>query len=112
MTAIVQRPARTVDDVVATMTQIERTLPSSDGVWWFNHLYLRVTLGVRAAIGGAAIFHDPHFLDRLDVVFGNLYFYALAAGDSSPNQAPPAWRPRCSSGMRRAWRRCSSRSRG
>ncbi len=93
MTAIVQRPARTVDDVVATMTQIERTLPSSDGVWWFNHLYLRVTLGVRAAIGGAAIFHDPHFLDRLDVVFGNLYFDALAAGDSSPNQAPPAWRP-------------------
>ena len=27
MTAIVQRPARTVDDVVATMMQIERTLP-------------------------------------------------------------------------------------
>jgi hypothetical protein len=93
VTTIVQRPARRVDDVVATMTQIERTLPSSDGVWWFNHLYLRVTLGVRAALAGAAVFKDPSFLDRLDVVFGNLYFDALAAGDSDPDRAPPAWRP-------------------
>jgi len=91
MPTLIQR-AQTVDEVVATMTRLEQTLPRTDGVWWFNHLYLRVTLGVRAAIGSTT-FEDPRFLDRLDVTFGNLYFDAMSAGDGNPDAAPAAWRP-------------------
>jgi Family of unknown function (DUF5995) len=77
--------------VIALMTSIEQTLPAPDGVRWFNHLYLRVTRAVQAAAVKA--FRDPEFLARLDVVFGNLYFSAVAAGDADPAGAPPAWRP-------------------
>jgi hypothetical protein len=91
MPSLVQR-VQTVDEVVATMTRLEEALPRSDGLWWFNHLYLRVTLGVRSAIGSTA-FGDPRFLDRLDVAFGNLYFDAVSAGDANPDAAPPAWKP-------------------
>jgi len=89
---IVDQPAATIDDVVARMTAIEQALQPTDGVRWFNHLYLRVTLGVRTAMAGQT-FHDPQFLDRLDVTFANLYFDAVGAGDRDPNAAPPAWRP-------------------
>jgi hypothetical protein len=87
------RPVSTIDEVVAAMTALEQALPPSDGVRWFNHLYLRVTLGVRTTIAGATTFHDPQFLDRLDVAFANLYFDALRANDQPSPAAPPAWRP-------------------
>jgi hypothetical protein len=61
-------------------------------VWWFNRLYLRVTHAVRGAVT-TTTFRDPAFLERLDVVFANLYFDAVAAGDADPRAAPPAWRP-------------------
>ena len=86
------RPARTVDDVVAMMTHIDAALPDSDGVKWFNRLYLRVTVSVRRAVGDAQ-FADPPFLSELDVIFGNLYFVALAAGENDIRRAPAAWRP-------------------
>jgi hypothetical protein len=90
---ILARRVSTIDDVIAVMTAIEEALPPGDGVRWFNHLYRRVTLGVRATIAGAGAFGDPQFLDRLDVAFANLYFDALRAGGSDPAAAPPAWRP-------------------
>jgi len=88
-----RRPARSLDDVIAMMTAIDQALPDSDGVKWFNRLYLRVTAAVNAAVGTAEAFHDPVFLRTLDVVFANLYFDAAAAGDADPRQAPAAWRP-------------------
>jgi hypothetical protein len=87
-----RRRASSIADVVDIMTALERELPTSDGVWWFNHLYLRVTLAVRTAVT-TTTFRDPAFLERLDVVFANLYFDALAVGDVDPGAAPPAWRP-------------------
>ena len=93
LTDVLAHPASTIDDVVSMMTAIEQTLPPGDGVRWFNHLYLRVTLGVRAAMAGASAFHDPQYLDRLDVAFANLYFDALRANAGNPADAPPAWRP-------------------
>jgi len=93
LTAILGRaPVHTVDDAVALMTAIDELLPDSDGVKWFNRLYLRVTVNVRAAIGGAA-FNDVPFLTLLDVVFANLYFSALAAASVDVAAAPSAWRP-------------------
>ena len=94
LTAILtRRPASSIDEVVATMTAIDAALPASDGLKWFNRLYLDVTLEVRTAVGAAAAFEDPAFLARLDVVFANLYFDAAAAGSRTPSAAPPAWRP-------------------
>lgn len=75
------------------MTAIEQALPISDGLWWFNHLYLRVTLSVRTAMNTSTAFGDAAFLQRLDIIFANLYFDAVAAGDADPGGAPPAWRP-------------------
>jgi hypothetical protein len=88
-----RRPAKTIDDVVSMMTDVSTTLPDTDGVKWFNHLYMQVTLGVRAVVGDGRAFRDPSFLARLDVVFANLFFDAVAAGQDDPAKAPPAWRP-------------------
>jgi hypothetical protein len=94
LTAILaRRPATSIGDVVALMSAIDAALPSSDGLKWFNRLYLSVTIEVRKAVGDAGAFHDPEFLSRLDVVFANLYFDAAAAGSRAPAAAPPAWRP-------------------
>ena len=85
-------PVESIDEAIALMTAIDETLADTDGVKWFNRLYLRVTLSVRDAVHGAQ-FHDPAFLTKLDVVFANLYFSALAGGCVDSSGAPSAWRP-------------------
>jgi hypothetical protein len=92
-TILSAKPVTSIEQAVGLMSAIDAALPLSDGVRWFNHLYLRVTLAVRTAMGQAQGFHDPAFLDCLDVVFANLYFDAIAAADGNPSAAPPAWRP-------------------
>jgi len=84
--------AATVADVVDIMTAMDRELSDSDGLWWFNRLYLRVTLSVRTAVN-TTTFRDPAFIERLDVLFANLYFDAVTTGTSDPRRAPSAWRP-------------------
>ena len=42
---------------------------------------------------GGAKFNDAAFLTKLDVVFANLYFSALAAASTDIGAAPSAWRP-------------------
>src|SRR5215211_3310272 len=85
-------PIASIDAAIAVMNAIDATLPDDDGVKWFNHLYLGVTLGIGGAVGGYE-FQDPTFITNLDVVFANLYFSALAAGVADPDAAPSAWRP-------------------
>jgi hypothetical protein len=86
------RRATTITEVVDIMEMLDRELSDADGLWWFNRLYLRVTLAVRSAVT-TTTFRDPAFLERLDVVFANLCFDAVAAGDTDPLAAPSAWRP-------------------
>ena len=81
-----------IDEVLSIMTAIDRLLPDSDGLKWFNHLYLRVTESVRQAVGDTA-FRDARFMSELDVVFANLYFAAVTAGEVDIRRAPSAWRP-------------------
>ena len=50
-------PVSSIDEVLSIMTAIDRLLPDSDGLKWFNRLYLRVTQSVRRAVGSTA-FHD------------------------------------------------------
>jgi len=84
--------AATVGDAVDIMTGLDRSLPDSDGLKWFNRLYLQVTLAVRDA-ATTTTFRDPAFLAALDVVFANLYFDAVAAAEADASRAPAAWRP-------------------
>jgi hypothetical protein len=88
----VGRRAASVDEVIEIMSALDRELTNNDGVWWFNRLYLRVTLAVRDAVQ-TSTFHDARFMERLDILFANLYFDAVAAGDRQWRDAPPAWRP-------------------
>ena len=85
-------PVHSIEEVIAIMQVIDRELPDTDGVKWFNRLYLRVTTSVGAAVG-TRTFNDTAFMTKLDVVFANQYFSALAAGSTDVRRAPSAWRP-------------------
>ena len=89
---IARRPARSIDEVVDLLNDIDAALPATDGLKWFNHLYLSVTEAVRTAVVGGT-WNDAPWLTQLDVVFANLYFDALAAGSMDPDAAPAAWTP-------------------
>lgn len=67
----------TIGDVIELMTSIDNALPESDGVKWFNQLYLVVTRKVDSEPTDA--WQDSAWLERLDVVFAGLYFDALRA---------------------------------
>jgi uncharacterized protein DUF5995 len=89
--ATVAQPPKTIDEVIARMESIKRSLQRTDGVAYFNRLYLAVTRGVHNGVLKMT-FEDQEFLSRLDVVFGNLYFEALADWDAR-RECPAAWRP-------------------
>ncbi len=75
-----------IDDVLSIMTAIDSSLPDSDGVKWFNRLYLQVTRSLKQAVN-PPVFRDARFMSELDVVFANPYFAAIAAGDMDPSRA-------------------------
>ena len=64
-------PASSIDSALTLMTAIDGCLPDSDGLKWFNRLYLRVTRAVRETLAGPS-FRDARFMSELDVVFANL----------------------------------------
>jgi len=77
LAAIVSAPApATIADVIARMRAIDGLLPDSDGLKWFNKLYLMVTHQVDENPPGGA-WQDPTWLLHLDVVFAGLYFSAI-----------------------------------
>ena len=85
-------PASSIDHVIGLMSSIDGSLAAGDGVAWFNKLYQRVTERVAVAIADG-IFENPTFIDRLDVVFANLYFDALQAFLIDRATVPRAWTP-------------------
>ncbi len=74
------------------MRAIEAAEMPSDGVACFSRLYRQVTEGVNARLT-ARSFADPRFLERLDVVFADLFFVAYDAFQRDPAQTPRAWLP-------------------
>jgi hypothetical protein len=80
----------TIEDVISVMQQIDQALADSDGLKWFNRLYMMVTqeVDLHPPTGG---WKDPAWLMKLDVVFADFYFKALAAFLSSSSDAPNAW---------------------
>jgi len=89
---LARRPANTVAEVLQMMTGIDQLVPDTDGLKWFNHLYLAVTTAIRDSLA-TTTFNDPAWIEQLDVVFANLYFNALALGEVDVLAAPAAWQP-------------------
>ena len=84
--------ATTIPEVIARLCAIEAAAAPSDGVVCFARLYRQVTEGVNAQLAGGS-FADPRFLERLDVVFANLFFGAVEANAHDPARTPAAWAP-------------------
>jgi hypothetical protein len=87
--AAVRTPPLTIPDVLQTMQTIEATCIDTDGLKWFNWLYLQVTQAVEARVSSGG-FSDPDWLAALDVQFATLYFSALASSLSG-DQTPGCW---------------------
>ena len=45
-TLLLQAPANSIEEVLGIMDAIEQGLPSSDGLWWFNHLNRDLPSGI------------------------------------------------------------------
>ena len=88
----VGRQSASVGAVIARMEAILEPLPRRDGVASFTRLYLEVTRAVQTELESAT-FADPAFLEKLDIVFADLFFDALEAHESGPGDAPRAWAP-------------------
>jgi hypothetical protein len=86
----VQTEAQTIADVLQILGAIDAACADTDGLKWFNWLYLQVTQAVetRVAAGG---FNDPAWLAQLDVQFARLYFSALKLSLSGED-TPGCWR--------------------
>jgi hypothetical protein len=83
-----------VPGVVEIMQTIDSTCADTDGLKWFNGLYLQVTLAVQARVnnpGSAAqALAQPGWIAALDVAFAGFYFAALRAALTAGN-APGCW---------------------
>jgi Family of unknown function (DUF5995) len=85
-------PARDVDQVIERMHLLDDWLPQGDGFWWFNKLYLRMTLAIRTALHESR-FQNPEFVVSWDVAFAQLYFQAVRLASSGSAELPRAWVP-------------------
>ena len=85
-------PPSTVPAVIARLDVIRSTSARSDGVACFARLYGDVTEGVATELAKSS-FANRAFLERLDIVFANLFFDALDTNLRSPAATPPAWMP-------------------
>jgi hypothetical protein len=79
----------TIGQVIQVMQQIDDCIASSDGLKWFNRLYLSVTQQVDLQPFGS--WKDPSWLVSLDVVFAGFYFRALAGFLSGDPSVPSSW---------------------
>ena len=74
------------------MQALGESLQPQDGVRRFNELYLAVTVELARAQAESTTFEDAAFMSRLDVVFADLYFEAVAA-DGGRRRIGRAWAP-------------------
>jgi hypothetical protein len=87
---IASGPVDSIPDVVAAFEAIDALLPQSDGLRWFNWLYLQVTKAVDQSVG-AGNWERPEWIARLDVRFARLYLDALAGTTATGQNAPQCW---------------------
>ena len=84
-------PITTIAEAIGLMKRIDALLPGSDGLKWFNRLYMLVTQQVESSppLGG---WKDAAWLTRLDVIFAGLYFAAISQWSTNPAQTPSSWK--------------------
>lgn len=75
---IAATPVNSIPDVIAVLETIDAQLPNTDGLKWFNWLYLTVTSAMNTAVSSMT-WQDAAWLSALDVVFARLYLEALAS---------------------------------
>lgn len=83
-------PPATVAEVITAMQQIDAALPDTDGLKWFNRMYLMVTQEVDTK-PPAAGWNDEAWLMRLDVIFAGFYFHALRQYLDGTASIPNSW---------------------
>src|SRR5579872_318792 len=88
--AALQRPPQTMPDVLQCLETIAGICADTDGLKWFNGLYLAVTQAVANRVSSSG-FTDPAWLAQLDVRFARLYFEALRAALTDAS-CPGCWR--------------------
>lgn len=79
-----------IQDVIDTMNAIDGALPSSDGLKWFNLLYLMVTREVLNSPPSTS-WQNPLWIARLDLVFAEFYFDAIKNFISNTYPTPGSW---------------------
>lgn len=84
-------PLRSINDVITNMQAIDATLPDSDGLKWFNRLYMMVTQAVADAVDAGRFANGAH-VAQLDIFFSQRYFNAFILNAKGGN-CPRAWRP-------------------
>jgi len=87
---VVSSPVPTkIEGVIQRMQQIDDCVSVTDGLKWFNGLYLSVTreIDLRPLDG----WKDSTWLMNLDVVFAAFYFRALAGFLSGDSTVPRSW---------------------
>jgi hypothetical protein len=84
-------PPSTIAEVLRVMQKIESVLPNSDGLKWFNLLYMTVTQKVDSSPppGG---WKSSAWLTRLDVIFAQFYFAAITNWLSDSSTVPGSWK--------------------
>jgi hypothetical protein len=87
--AAVQNSPQSISGVLSLMQTIDCTCQPSDGLKWFNWLYMQVTQAVKDKVDAGG-FQDGAWLTELDVQFAALYFSALYA-ELSGGQCPACW---------------------
>lgn len=87
LSIVTTNPPVTINEVIQVMQRLDAVLPETDGLKWFNLLYMKVTQQVEdnPPVGG---WNDAVWLTRLDVIFANFYFHAIA--DSLTGGSIPA----------------------
>jgi hypothetical protein len=84
-------PPATIADVLTLMQRIDSLLPNSDGLKWFNLLYMQVTQKIDShpPPGG---WEDSAWLTRLDVVFAQFYLTAVSNWLNNSTNVPSSWK--------------------
>jgi hypothetical protein len=84
-------PPGPVAEVIQRMQKIRDGLDPHDGVACFNRMYLQVTelVGQNLVEG---FFEDAAFIERMDVVFADLYFQGFEAAQAGKTP-DPSWKP-------------------
>ena len=79
----------TIQEVIDVLQRMDGCISNTDGLKWFNLLYLEVTSQVD--LQPVDNWKDPDWLLELDVVFAGFYFRALSGYlDGDPN-TPSSW---------------------